>query len=188
MKIICIFAFEKNRLLSIQFDESSADEFRKAFNNWQDIEYLEQFFETHKSDLQNGFYGNISVEDAVFRTIDESRAFEEKIRKIAKKGEKSNETNLNNIIFRTLNKNETSLVYQKNKAYGLEPKSWLRIYAIRISADIFVVSGSAIKLTATMEEREHTKIELDKLKKTAQYLKNIGFENTDDYGFIEIYN
>ena len=35
MKIVCIFAHEKNRLLSIQFDNSDTDEFRKAFNQWQ---------------------------------------------------------------------------------------------------------------------------------------------------------
>ena len=174
--------------MSVQFDNSTVDEFRKAFNQWQDVEYLEHFFELHKYDLQSGFYNNISIEDAVLRTINESSAFEEYILKIAQKGSKEKETTLNNIIFRTLNKYETSLVYQKNKAYGLVSKSWLRIYAIRISADIFVVSGSAIKLTATMEERLHTKNELDKLKKTAQYLKSIGFEDTDDYGFIEIYN
>ena len=67
-------------------------------------------------------------------------------------------------------------------------KSWLRIYAIRISANIFVVSGSAIKLTLEMRDREHTKQELEKLKKTAQYLKNEGFIDDDDYGFIEINN
>lgn len=188
MKIVRIFAHEKNRLLSMQFDNNETDEFRKAFNQWQDVEYLEQFFEEHKADLQREFYGNISIEDAIFETIEESREFEEYIRKIAKKGAKEKEPNLNDLVFKTLNKNEISLIHQKSKAYGLEFKSWLRLYAIRISADIFVVTGSAIKLTATMEEREHTKKELDKLKKTTQYLKSIGFQDADDYGFIDINN
>ena len=37
-------------------------------------------------------------------------------------------------------------------------------------------------------EREHLKEELNKLKKTAQYLKDEGFIDADDYGFIEINN
>ena len=188
MKLVRIFARNKNQLLSIHFDNSELNEFRKAFNQWQDVEYLEQFFEENKKDLQSGFYGNISVEDAVFETIQESTAFEESIRNEIKRGERDNEPNLNNIIFKPLNKYETSLIHQQNKAYGLVKNSWLRIYAIRISADIFVVSGSAIKLTFEMKDRKHTEEELNKLKKTAQYLKDEGFMDADDYGFIEINN
>lgn len=186
MKLVTIFAHNKNRLLSIQFDDNQYDEFRKAFNQWQDVEYLEQFFEVNKTDLQRGFYGNITVEDAVFKTINESNEFEEYIRKIAQQGAYQQEANLNDILFKTLNKQETALINQKSKAYGLEYKSWLRIYAIRISADIFVVSGSAIKLTLKMEDRDHTKIELKKLKKTIEYLKSIGFNDADDYEYLEI--
>ena len=188
MKLVRIFAHERNTLLSIQFDNSDTDEFRKAFKQWQDVEYLEQFFEENKTDLHSGFYGNISLQDAIFETIEESGEFEEHIRQIALKGAKNKEPNLNDIVFKTLNNYETSLVHQKSKAYGLVRKSWLRIYAIRISANIFVVSGSAIKLTLEMRGRKHTNEELEKLKKTAQYLKNEGFIEEADYGFIEINN
>ena len=70
MKLVSIFAHNKNKLLSMQFDDNQSDEFRKAFNQWQDVEYLEQFFEVNKTDLQREFYGNITVEDAVFRTLE----------------------------------------------------------------------------------------------------------------------
>jgi hypothetical protein len=36
-----------------------------------------------------------------------------------------------------------------------------------------------------MNERDHTKNELRKLKLLSAYLKKIGFEDADDYGFIE---
>jgi hypothetical protein len=185
MKLIRIFVHKKNTLYSIQFDNDYLNEFRKAFDQWEDVEYLRQFFEENKSDLQSGFYGDISVEEAVLDTIDEAGEFEEYIRREAKRGEIDNEPNLN-ILFNTLNKYEKSVVLEKNKAYGVAYKSWLRIYAIRISADIFVVSGSAIKLTGEMRDRVHTQKELDKLKQTSQYLKNNGFTYADDYGFIDI--
>jgi hypothetical protein len=191
MKLIPIFAHEKNILYSIQFDNNDVNEFRKAFDQWDDVKYLRQFFEENKSDLQSGFYGDISVEEAVLDTIDEGAEFEEYIRREAKRGENSNKPNLND-IFKTLNKYETSLVHEKNKAYGLARNSWLRMYAIRVSADIFVVSGSAIKLTGEMRDRVHTQKELDKLKQTSQYLKNNGlmdaddFMDADNYGFIDI--
>ena len=34
--------------------------------------------------------------------------------------------------------------------------SWLRIYALRLEPNVYVVTGGAIKLTRTMQEREHT--------------------------------
>ena len=48
--------------------------------------------------------------------------------------------------------------------------SWLRIYAIKLNPGIYVVTGGTIKLTRTMEEREHTLKELMKMEKVRQYL------------------
>lgn len=39
----------------------------------------------------------------------------------------------------------------------------LRMYAIKIDEDCFVITGGAIKLTQLVEEREHTQEELHKL-------------------------
>ena len=39
-------------------------------------------------------------------------------------------------------------------------KSWLRIYALKLSDGCYIITGVAIKLTRTMQEREHTLQEL----------------------------
>lgn len=62
----------------------------------------------------------------------------------------------------------------------------MRLYAIRLDPNLYVITGGAIKLTETMNERDHTKNELQKLEQAAVWLKEIGFESSDDYGFIEI--
>lgn len=61
--------------------------------------------------------------------------------------------------------------------------SWLRIYAIKLAAGIYIITGGAIKLTATMQEREHTLLELQKMEKVRRFLleENI----VDDESFIE---
>ena len=64
--------------------------------------------------------------------------------------------------------------------------SWLRIYAIKLASGVYIITGGAIKLTATMMEREHTKAELTKLEKVRQFLLNEGI--IDDDGFIEYLN
>lgn len=186
MKIDAIFAIVKQKLLSVQFEPNDCDEFTLAFRKWNDTEYLEAFFEANKKDLQSGFYGEISVEEAIFSTIAEAEYFEKTVRRIAKIGTFENGDSLQDLVFNQLHKNDQNFTLQESKAYGTNEKSWLRLYAVRISPDCFVVSGSAIKLTETMNERNHTAIELDKLKTTAAYLKENGLLEEDDFGYIDI--
>ena len=51
--------------------------------------------------------------------------------------------------------------------------SWLRIYAIKVEEGTYVVTGGAIKLTATMSERKHTLAELAKL----ELVRNLFIDN-----------
>ncbi|SDC96909.1 hypothetical protein [Niabella drilacis] len=185
MTFCSIFVFPNNKLYAVKFDGETQDEYQKAFNQWQDVEYLHDFFEEHKADLENGFYNCPSVDEAIAQTLKESREFEQRIRALCKQ----EKNNLNDVIFRPLNKKETKIELQQNKAYGMgNSRSWLRLYAIRLSQSIYFVTGSAIKLTATMSEREHTKKELEKLTKVAQDLKDEGIIEEDDFGYLEIQN
>lgn len=186
MEIVDIFAIVKMKLLSVQFEYNDCDEFTLAFRNWNDTEYLEEFFENNKKDLLSGFYGNITIEDAIFSTLDEATLFEEKIRFVANTGTFDTEDSLQDLVFYPLHKNDQNYKLQESKAYGTNKSSWLRIYAVRIGPQCFVVSGSAIKLTGKMGERNHTAIELEKLKITAAYLKENGLLEEDDFGYINI--
>ncbi len=64
--------------------------------------------------------------------------------------------------------------------------SWLRIYAIRLEPNVYVVTGGPIKLSRTMQEREHTALELDKLNRCKAYLKANGVFDQDS--FVELTN
>lgn len=64
--------------------------------------------------------------------------------------------------------------------------SWLRIYAIKLSDGIYVITGGAIKLSLKMEEREHTKQELLKMEKVRSFLLNESI--IDDDSFVEYMN
>ena len=59
--------------------------------------------------------------------------------------------------------------------------SWLRIYALRIEPNVYVVTGGAIKLTAAMQEREHTQKELYKLNACRDFLKLNGVFDQDSF-------
>ena len=186
MKIVGIFAVVNNSLLAVKFEGKESQEFRLLFTNWQDIEYLRQFFKDNIRDLQSGFFGNITVDEAVKCTIEESEEMEAYILNVAKTGQIDLSASLQNLIFTPLHKYNESNVHLQSKAYGLTKPSWLRIYAIRIGPNHYVVSGGAIKLTETMNGVPHLENELKKLKLTREYLKEIGLLNEDDFEFIEI--
>lgn len=191
MKIDGIFEIVDKVLLSIQYRDDRYEDvkinaFELCFRQWQDVSYLEDFFELHKKDLQGDFWGGINVMDAVIRTLGEAQQFEEDILHHAKTGKTDLDYGLDNTIFQPLHNNDETYIRQKSKAYGSEKgHSWLRIYAIRLDSDLYVVTGGAIKLVKSMQEREHLAIELRKLDLVAAYLKHLGFDDATDYGYIE---
>lgn len=52
---------------------------------------------------------------------------------------------------------------------------------VRIIPEYDVITGGAIKLTRTMQEREHTLRELDKLNRCKAYLKANGVFDQDSF-------
>jgi len=163
----------KDSLYAIKYDKNVDDEFTKLFENWNDVQYLESFFEEHKKDLQKGFYNNISIEEAVFKTIEEAGDLEKELIEIAEEGKINNYENLQTLFKPLYNKDKSRYPipeHQKSKVYGSYRKSWLRIYAIRIDENVFIITGGAIKLTRTMNDREHLLTELNKLNQVKQFL------------------
>ena len=64
--------------------------------------------------------------------------------------------------------------------------SWLRLYAIRFQKNSYLITGGAIKLTRTMQEREHTLAELQKLEMVRNFLIAEGAFDLD--GFYDLTN
>lgn len=180
MEIVHIFA----NLYSIRFEKNSSDEFEKTFDFWSDPVYLDGFFQANASDLQNGFLGDITITKAIEKTLEDAEMLEDELLYLASNDPESAKATLDD-LFQPLDKSEHSDdVLVKAKAYGLQHRSWLRIYALRIDPGYYIVTGSAIKLTRTMNEREHTLQELLKLNRCRSFLKEQGL--LDKEGFKEL--
>lgn len=72
---------------------------------------------------------------------------------------------------------------EKAKGKNRNHPSWLRIYALKVGNSKYIVTGGDIKLTATMQEREHTLEELRKMEEVRNYLLSEGVVDSD--GFID---
>lgn len=88
-------------------------------------------------------------------------------------------------IFRPLENNRTSeMLLGKEKARLRNihrHASWLRIYAIKLESGIYIITGGAIKLTRTMQEREHTLVELARMEKVRRFMIESGISDMDSF-------
>ncbi|PKP05702.1 MAG: hypothetical protein CVU10_10150 [Bacteroidetes bacterium HGW-Bacteroidetes-5] len=177
MELITIFA---DILYTVKFNKNGIHEFAKVFNEWSDPEVLFDFFEDNKSDLNSGFFGKISVEEAVMITIEEAKYLEDLLIFCGKNGGK---TALDIFFKHDLYDWPQIKELVPKKGYGKRKKSWLRLYAIELSEECYVITGGAIKLTRKLKERPHTKKELKKIEKFIDFLKENGIYNNK--GIIE---
>ena len=186
MDIVSIFDIVNESLLSFKWRDEELDSFANSFDQWTDIAYLEEFFESNIDDLNSGFWGTVSVEDAVERTTHEAEQFEKRIKAISKKGKREQDDALSKFVFSDLSKKDRTYSHVKSKAYGTLNPSWLRLYAIRLDVNVFFVTGGAIKLTGDMNSRAHLKLQLEKLNIAQEFLKEQGITNSDELGYLEL--
>lgn len=179
MKLISIFVSQDSEdgVWSILLEGESQNEFDKFFDQMNDIEWLHNFFERNRADLHSGFFGSISMGAAVARTIDEVGQMEDSLYEYSERGFRGRDGNLQQ-LFKPLNNFEYSITtHQKSKARVR--KGWLRIYAIRLAENCYLVTGGAIKLSFDMK-RPHLQNELLKLEQTRQFLRSNGVDYPED--------
>jgi hypothetical protein len=168
MKIVDIFA---QKLFSFHYDGENISELRKILTLWNDTNYLYTFLKKHQKDFPIGE----TIQTLSKKIIIDAKSIDKTLEFLAENEDK----NLTS-FFKPLH-NEEYVLQLLSKQKGR--KNILRIYAIRISEDCFVVTGGAIKLTLRMKEREHTQNELNRLNKCRDFLKNEGI--VDEESFFE---
>ena len=154
------------RLWSVRYDEAEENALWELFVKWGDPSWLNDFFLANIEDLSS-YFKITDINTAIYDTIDDNHELQCLILDI------SPDANLD-LLFRPLeNSRMREMLLGKEKARlknRPQHASWLRIYAIKLEPGIYIVTGGAIKLTATMQEREHTLQELVKMEKVRSFL------------------
>ena len=179
MKLIPIFTSsnKEDGLWSILLDGESQSEFEKFFDAINDTKWLHDFFDQNEIDLCGGFFGNTTMEEAILKILDEAEEMESLLYDYSEHGFRNRNSNLQH-LFKPLNNNEYAIAtHQKSKARI--KRGWLRLYAIRLDENCYLVTGGAVKLTLDME-RGHLQYELKKLEKAKQFLRNNGIDYPED--------
>ena len=170
MKIVPIFA---EKLFAFHYNDiEGQDEYDRLLEKWNDPEYLMDFADKNKTYIANaGFTESEFIEQVLL----DAEVLEENLLQY-----KDNDFKIDS-FFQPLHNEE-----YKCKSLSLQKKKCklLRLYAIRIDENCFVITGGAIKLTRTMQEHPDTQQELKKLNNCKNYLQSEGV--FDDDSFYEI--
>lgn len=177
MKIVPIF---EDKLHAFHYEGEEENEYDRLINSWYDPTYLYEFLTEHEADWQqNKDSQKCTKQQLVNLLLDDAEYIDDKLIEITE----SNEKQLSD-FFKPLDNKEYKCDVQLSMQKGR--KSYLRLYAIRIDDNIFVITGGAIKFHHLMEDKEHTKIELAKIKKARDYLKSQSV--LDEDGFNDFLN
>jgi hypothetical protein len=185
MKILHIFGPKDGPesvegLWAVEYEDASENALVQLFDFWQDPELMVRFCVENIDDIQRKFGDDVTPEEAADELMDEADEMLMFLMSLAKRETSDTLQSL----FKPLNDLETDLtVLQLSKASSktkLRKDPKLRIYAVRINENTYVVTGGAIKLTNQMQDRPHTIEELQRLKTVKDWLNREGVSYPED--------
>lgn len=168
---------ENESLWAVRYDDCVDNILDEIFGQWNDVSWLRKFFHNNISDLAS-YFKITDVNQAIYDTIEDSERLQCLILDI------SPDANLDRLFRPLENSRISEILLGKEKARLRDtPRhaSWLRIYAIKLEPGIYVITGGAIKLTRTMQERAHTLLELARMERVRRYLIDNDIADMDSF-------
>ncbi len=160
-------------LYAIKWDAKEFNEFDSMANDYNDSEFLLEYFTKHKDKLKYFKYQTIIPYEAAIRTQKEANTL---LSEILELESSDSPIFILNEIFEPLHSVEAfqhPRFHTDVKAKGYEDTApWVRVYAVKCE-DSYVITGYGLKLVKDMRDDELLIKELEKLDKATQYLKNI---------------
>ncbi len=166
MEIVSIFA---DKLYAFHYDKERQDEYDRLMDLWTDAVYLVEFVDRNNRYLPSG----LPIEIFVDQVWNDALDLDEELGQagIDEAGELDK-------CFSPLHNGE-----YKFKILSLKKKRcrYLRLYAIKIDTDCYVITGGAIKLTQKMQEHPDTLEELRKIQQCKAYLQSKKIFDKDSF-------
>jgi len=186
MKIVHIFAPEGGAekgegLWAVEYEGKEMNEFEMLVRLWDDSIYMYAFCSEHLSDVREKFGYEIDAVTAAAELKEEAEELVQYLNQLGTRGLAG--ANLQ-YVFKPLDNTQSTITELQlskgafNNRTGRVPK--LRIYAVRIDKNTYVVTGGAIKLTHRMQDRPHTDEQLHRLRTVRDWLKEQGIYYSED--------
>lgn len=168
---------DNGKLWAVRYDDADDNALHQLFAQWNDPEWLVDFFMENLADLES-YFRITDINQAIYDTIDDNLRMQCLILDL------SPEADLDHIFRPLHNDRSNEILLGKEKARIKERTghaSWLRIYAIKLEPGCYIITGGAIKLTRTMQERQHTLTELSKMERVRNFLLEGGAIDSESF-------
>ncbi len=165
------------RLWAVVYDGEKEDILSQTFSRWMDLDALFDFFEKNAADLAS-YFRIADISQAVFETVEDAVSLKALLLEVGP------DAHLDRFFRPLENSRINEMVLSREKAKGSRRSrhaSWLRLYALKFEPDTYLITGGAIKLTRTMEEREHTRKELIRMEQVRDFLLEQGVADLDGF-------
>jgi len=180
MEIIEIYS---NHLYAMQYKNGEENEFDRLFDDWNDMEKVVSFMEQNKIFLSNKVIWGIELntEDASKRVRIEAEELEDLFDLLYDNTIKGKKPDFDSHFRELKGKYIYELNYVPMKSYGVANPSMLRIYAIKLNTNLYIVTGGGIKLSDTIQNspglKDHV---IQNIDRTRQFLKTNGIQEIED--------
>ena len=169
-------------LYSIKYDRWDENEFDRLFLLWNDVDAVAQFMEDNSNFLKNDFWRDkIEPEDAARQVRNEAESLEIRFDELNENTSIGQKPDFDTHFQYLEGKYKYVLEWQPMKSYGTFRPSLLRIYAIKMEANTYLITGGGIKLADTIQNspdlKDHILQDIDLVR---DYLKRNGIMDSDD--------
>lgn len=149
-----IVAIIPDRLYSIKYDGEETTEYYRLFNDeWTDVDYLMEFFQSHPEYTENEFWGFLGndPEKAAARVLKDANMLELHLKELAENSDNGELPDLES-YFKPLNgKYGYDIEQIPVKGYGVLESSFLRLYAIKFEDNCYLIVYGGIKLNSSIQ-------------------------------------
>lgn len=179
MKIIAIY---QQYIYSVQYDDQEENEFDRLFDLWNDVEYVTQFLEEYQEYLSSPVWQQTpEPEDAARQVLEEATKLEELFDSLYKNVLKGRKPDFDNHFSFLEGDYKYSLQWSPMKSYGTYRPSLLRMYAIKMKENVYLITGGGIKLADKIQNSPDLKDHvLQNIGKVRSFLKENGIFEADD--------
>lgn len=163
MKLVTIFT---GTLYAVLYDTAIENELERLMQMWTDVSYLREFAKLNAI---------LNIKLFVQQVSEDAEDIQDFVEEVGEGKETLDQ------FFRPLYNGEMGfrrLSLQKAKP---NRKSFLRLYAIRIDAETYLITGGGIKIVATIQESQELMKELQKMKRVKNYLIDNGVFDKDSF-------
>jgi len=179
MQIVAIYP---PHIYSIQYDGRTENEYDRLLDQWNDVDVVLAFMEANKLYLISDVWKQTPTpETATWKVLREAEQLEDLFETLSANTQNGEKPDFDSHFRYLEGKYKYVMEYQPVKSYGTESPSMLRIYAIKMADNTYLITGGGIKLADTIQNspdlRDHVLQDIDTVR---AWLKANGIMDSDD--------